>query len=418
MHEEPIDVQIVDEPADDYEEDDDDENWVSSGVATPDDREEAEIGDLTPQTGHPPGLPAPSDPVPAQYQEQPLSEPIAGPSSVPAYESNALDQRRDAEEDDRFDNYPQHGGYKTAPSSRPPSVRRRRGPPSLIRTSSFTPALNTTAPPLTTTSIASAQITSTNPPEGGEDVLTPPAGDSPIHHYGRDSWGGIAPVRATSPGSIESGGRVPQSRSAFLPAKPTSPATSSSVSALRPGIMRNSTASSVSTVAAPHSPQLSPNPSLNAHFAVPNDYAPNDSRNRKGSTFSIASNKLGAVTSGVAGLFSRGSIPSIASPLNSEHSSHHPKQSAAMSSLQSIPKRRDTPPPLTSHFPPVSQLAHVAASGTAGAGPGGAGGMAFSLLPAPYMAAHMAVRTYEAPLQDAYARVMQSRPRAAPTGSR
>ena len=38
--------------------------------------------------------------------------------------------------------------------------------------------------------------------------------------------------------------------------------------------------------------------------------------------------------------------------------------------------------------------------------------MAFSLLPAPYMAAHMAVRAYEAPVQDSWERVVRTRMRS------
>jgi hypothetical protein len=394
--------------ADDYDEDDDDddENWVSSGVVTPDDRKGADAGPSTPHARPPPGLPV----VPAMQQFQQLP-PVAGPSSVPTYDSTALENRLGVAVDDGLRHQPSRytGGFKTAPSSRPPSVRarRHRGPPSLIRTSSFTPALNTTAPPLTTTSVANAQITSTNPPE--DQPVTPPASDSPMQLYG-NVWDGFAQLRSSPPASPTSS-RHPQSRSAFLP--PRSPTgVTSSPSGFRPGLIRTPTQSSVSTLAAKEPQQDTRHTSLKAQW-TPAD-STSDSRNRKSSTFSVASGKLGAVTSGIAGLIGRGSIPTVASPLHFEHSHGH-RPSAAMSSLQAIPKRRDTPPPLTSHFPPESQLTHV--SGAA-AGAGGSGGIAFSLLPAPYMAAHMAVRTYEAPLQDAYARVVLSRPRASPSTTR
>lgn len=394
--------------AEDYDEDDDDENWVSSGVATPDDREGAGAGNATPQTRPAPDLSA----VPTITQSQQLpatADPVAGPSSVPTYDSTALENRLGIAADDslRHQSSRYGGGFKTAPSSRPPSVRakRHRGPPSLIRTSSFTPALNTTAPPLTTTSVANAQITSTNPPE--DQPPTPTASSSPVQVYG-SMWDGIAQLQSspTSPTSSHH----PQSRSAFLPAR-TPTGTTSSLSGFRPGLIRTPTQSSVSTLAAKEPQQTSPHTSLNAQWTAPADPA-SDSRNRKSSTFSVASGKLGAVTSGIAGLIGRGNAPNVASPLQFEHHGYRP--SAAMSSLQAIPKRRDTPPPLTSHFPPESQLTH--ASG--GIGAGAPGGIAFSLLPAPYMAAHMAVRAYEAPLQDAYARVVLSRPKANPSTSR
>ncbi|KAF8316381.1 hypothetical protein DL93DRAFT_2226912 [Clavulina sp. PMI_390] len=403
----------ADASSDSYEDvEDDDENWVSSGVATPDDREEAEPGHKTPHLRPPPELSAHNEPTPL-VSRQPLPshrDLIAGPSSVPTYDSNALEQRHaDPEEEDEFDYRPRAGGYKTAPSSRPPSVHSRYGPgrPSLVRTASFAPVLNTAAPPLMTTSIANAQITSTNPPEVQEEVLTPPGIESPIHY--RDSWGGTGPIRASPPDSPMSARMSQASQSQFLPSR--TDASGSSTSHFRPGMVRMSTASSVATVPATRS-YLVPNATNSGTEAMDalNHSGP---RTRKTSTFSMASGTLGAVTSSVAGLFSRGSIPSVGSSLNPEahhspshiHHPHHPR-SAAISSLQANSKHREQPLQLTSHFPPESQLAHVKSGGMPGAGQ-----IAFSLLPPPYMAAHMAVRTYEAPLQDAYTRVVVGRPR-------
>lgn len=435
------------------DEDDDEDQWVSSGVVTPDDREpEQDAHDQPPPAavlGPPPGLkilPL-TDPQhdttlqqppltprlqwqQQQFQHQPQypqyqeaqsrvstsPEVRTGPSSVPTYDSSAAIQHH-VQNINESDLMRPGAGLKTAPSSRPPSIRAKRpptrppsihgGPPHLLRTSSFTPSLNTMAPPLMTTSIASAQITSANADEADEDETeyersrTPPTqrnasppGSRRRNQAGRDAWAGIAPRRDSPPGSPVSSRHH---HSAFLPP---------SHGQLRPSMLRTNTSSSVaSTVPAQRSGAEG--------GATPTQYNQNDSfgssskvglepRSRKPSTFSAASEVVAGIFNAATGR----TLNQTPSPTSSNHSPHL-RHSAALSSLHAIPKRRDTPPPtLTSHFPPESQQQYPAQVN------GGSMGM-FALLPAPYMAAHMAVRTYESPLQDAFARVVLVRPRKA-----
>ncbi|KAF9515475.1 hypothetical protein BS47DRAFT_779344 [Hydnum rufescens UP504] len=175
---------MPDEVLDGDEEEDDEDQWVSSGVVTPDDREPQ-------QPSLPPGLNAAA--LPVEYAPLPNPEPpspVAGPSSVPIFDSVVHNAHRQTTD-----------GRKTAPPSRPPSIIAIRssrpfsmhGPPSLIRTSSFTPN-KITAPPLTTPSIANAEITSTNGPEGSPPMSSPGVAVT-------STWAPFTPIHSSPPTS-------------------------------------------------------------------------------------------------------------------------------------------------------------------------------------------------------------------------
>ncbi|KAF8335828.1 uncharacterized protein EI90DRAFT_3287740 [Cantharellus anzutake] len=293
------------------EEEDDDDQWISSGVVTPDDREP----DKTVAASELP-FARPSTPKATMPQAfPPNSHPVPASTSVPTGLPDELNQKF------------RSNGHKTAPSSRAPSIRGRSSlmrplstvsvhdtRPSLIRTSSFTP----TAPPLTTTSIASAQITPTNPQL--DDSIPP-------HHY--------TPIHTSPPGSPSSSRTRQQgSRSSFF--------------------RRSSTSSSLrSSLTLPS-------------FAI---------RDRKPSVLSDASTTV-------------------------QSAKQFPHASAAFNSLSAIPRGRSAPPPLVSHFPPIPVRTPAEE--------------AFGLFPPPYLAAHMAVRAHESPLQDSFARVVSLRVKGHP----
>jgi hypothetical protein len=402
--------------------DDDEDQWISSGVVTPDDREvQVEVEEQPPGApvlGPPAGLqilplsmlpPSESLPPPPSRPPEMSPEPIAGPSSAPTYNSSSLRQHPKQSLADSAELVHRPAGHKTAPSSRPPSVRAKRpptrppsihgGPPPLLRTSSFTPGLNNMAPPLMTTSLASAQITSTNPEEDNDDETenertraSPTAGRLPpssrfTHsgHAGRDAWGGgVAPRRDPSP--------------SFQPAQS------------RPAFARTNTddstisAASVGAGGPTHSQGRARDSFISTNSG--GESSGLESRARKQSAFSSASGVVVGLINAAAGRILTPTTSSNTITGLSQSPPQH-RHSAAMSSLQAIPKRRDTPPPtLTSHFPPEPQPHQPLVGNTNGAMGG------FALLPAPYLAAHMAVRAYEAPLQDAFIRVVLARPRA------
>ncbi len=187
------------------DDEDDEDQWISSGVATPDDREpEATTGSTH--------LPARSStPKPIDSQDlSPSQSPIVTSSSVPTGLPDELNKKLIS------------GGHRTAPPSRAPSIKGRApivrplstvsihdARPSLIRTSSFTP----TAPPLTTTSTASAQITSTNPQ---------PHESTPKDYY--------TPIHTSPPGSPSSSRTTHQlSKSSFFRRSSTSSSLRSSL---------------------------------------------------------------------------------------------------------------------------------------------------------------------------------------------
>lgn len=287
------------------DEEDDDDQWVSSGVVTPDDRE--------------PETETPATELQCSSTPKVIDSQGLGSSQNPTVTSNSVPTGLPEELSKKLIS----GGHRTAPTSRAPSIKGRSAiirplstvsvhdaRPSLIRTSSLTP----TAPPLTTTSTASAQITSTNPQ---------PDERAPVNYY--------TPIHTSPPGSLSSS-RTTQhiSNPSFF----RRPSTSSSLR---------------SSLTHPSFPQ----------------------RDRKSSMLSNTPTALQVAKS------------------------PPPYASAAFNSLSAIPRPRSAPPPLVSHFPPIPVRTPAEE--------------AFGLFPPPYLAAHMAVRAYESPLQDSFARVVSLR---------